>query len=193
MNRTAALVVIDVQKGFDDPRIPVQRNNPDAERNIARLLDAWRTAGQPVVHVQHMSRFPESPLRPGQPGNDFKPEAAPQTGEPVFQKQVNSGFIGTGLEQWLREKGISTLVLAGLTTDQCVSTTARMAANLGFTTYVVGDATATYERTGYDGSRYSAEEVHRVELASLHEEFATVLLTEEAIRKLAQSERTSAL
>jgi nicotinamidase-related amidase len=192
MNRTSALVLIDVQKGFDDPRMGSDRNNPEAERNIARLLGAWRDAGQPVVHVQHMSRFPESPLRPQQPGNEFKPEAAPQTGEPVFQKQVNSGFIGTGLEQWLRERGVSTVVLAGLTTDHCVSTTARMAANLGFTTYVVEDASATFERTGHDGRRYSADEVHRVALASLHEEFATVLRTEDAIGQLAQSQRVSA-
>lgn len=192
MNQTTALVVIDVQKGFDDPRMGANRNNPEAERNIARLLQAWRDAGRPVLHVQHMSRFPESPLRPQQPGNDFKPEAAPQAGEPIFQKQVNSGFIGTGLEHWLRENGISTVVLAGLTTDHCVSTTARMAANLGFTTCVVEDATATFERTGPDGRRYPADEVHRVALASLHEEFARVLRTEDAIGELAQSERVSA-
>ena len=192
MNETAtALILIDVQKGFDDPRMGANRNNPEAERNIARLIERWRSSGQPVLHVQHMSRHPESPLRPQQPGNDFKPEAAPHPGEPIFQKQVNSGFIGTGLEEWLHGKGIATIVLAGLTTDHCVSTTARMAANLGFTTYVVADATATFERTGHDGRRYSADEVHRLALASLHEQFATILQTDEAINKLAESQPLS--
>lgn len=192
MKQIAALVLIDVQQGFDDPHMGANRNNPQAERNIARLLETWRTAGQPVVHVQHMSRFPESPLRPQQPGNEFKPEARPEKGEPVFQKQVNSGFIGTGLEQWLRENGINAVVLAGLTTDHCVSTTARMAANLGFTTYVVADATATFQRKGFDGRCYSADEVHSLALASLHEEFATVLNTDEAIDDVAQQRTASA-
>jgi nicotinamidase-related amidase len=173
LSQGTALLLIDVQQAFDDPRWGA-RNNPDAERRIAELLDGWRCTGRPVIHVQHMSREPGSPLRPGHSGNAFKPEAAPLPGEPVFQKQVNSAFIGTALEQHLREHGIDTLVLAGITTDHCVSTTARMAANLGFVTIVVADATATFERVGHDGERYTAEQMHRLALASLHGEFATV-------------------
>jgi nicotinamidase-related amidase len=173
LSHNTALLLIDVQQAFDDPRWG-SRNNPNAERRIADLLDGWRTTRRPVIHVQHMSTEPGSPLRPGLPGNAFKPEAKPLPGEPVFQKQVNSGFIGTALEQHLREQGIGTVVLVGITTDHCVSTTARMAANLGFTTIVVEDATATFERTGHDGERYTAEQMHRLALASLHGEFATI-------------------
>jgi nicotinamidase-related amidase len=180
----AALVLIDVQQGFDDPRWGA-RNNPDAERNIAALLAAWRGSRRPVIHVQHMSRVPGSPLRPDQPGNALRPEAAPLPGEPVFQKTVNSAFIGTGLEAHLRAAGIDTLVLAGLTTDHCVSTTARMAGNLGFTTIVVSDATATFERTGPDGAHYDAEQMHRAALASLHGEFATVQPTDDVLGEIA--------
>ena len=121
-----------------------------------------------------MSQNPLSPLRPQGPGNAFKPEAMPVQGEPVIQKTVNSGFIGTALEEHLRNAGIRTLVIAGLTTDHCVSSTVRSAANLGFEVTVVGDATATHERTGPDGVHYTADQMHGAALASLHGEFGQV-------------------
>jgi nicotinamidase-related amidase len=178
-----ALLLIDIQQGLDEPRWG-KRNNPEAERNIAALLAAWRKTHRPIIHVQHMSQVPGSPLRPGLPGNAFKPEALPAPGEPVFQKTVNSAFIGTPLESHLREKKIQDLVIIGLTTDHCVSTTARMAANLGFNAIVVSDGTATHDRTGPDGTKYSADQIHKSELASLHGEFATVRRTDEVLAEL---------
>ncbi|MEM8529692.1 MAG: cysteine hydrolase family protein [Chloroflexota bacterium] len=170
------LLLIDVQKGFDDPSWG-RRNNPQAEEQIVHLLELWRTTRRPVIHVQHMSTEPDSPLRPGQPGNAFKPFARPQSDERIIQKQVNSAFIGTNLEEQLHQNGWDTLVIVGLTTNHCVSTTTRMAGNLGFTTYVVADATATFDRTGPDGQYYRAEDIHNISLASLHNEFATVVDT----------------
>lgn len=169
----AALLLIDVHQGLDDPRYGA-RNNPGAERCIADLLAAWRATGRPVIHVQHLSLEPESPLRDGAPGIAFKPETLPAGDEPVFPKHVNSAFIGTGLEAYLRAEGIEALVVAGITTDHCVSTTVRMAGNLGFAVTVVEDATATFERRGPDGIHFSADLMHRAALASLHGEFATV-------------------
>ncbi len=169
----AALLLIDVQQGLDHPRWGA-RNNPDAERRIADLLVAWRAAGRPVIHVQHLSVEAASPLRGDAPGHAFKPEALPAEGEPVFQKHVNSAFIGTDLEAHLRTNGIEELVVAGLTTDHCVSSTVRMAGNLGFQVTVVEDATATFERRGPDGTHYSADIMHAVTLASLAGEFAAV-------------------
>jgi len=175
-----ALLLVDIQQGLDDPKWGA-RNNPNAEQQIAALLAAWRRAKWPVIHIQHMSQRPASPLRPNLPGNAFKPEAMPLEGEPVFQKTVNSAFIGTPLEDHLRREGIRSLVIVGLTTDHCVSTTVRMAGNLGFDVVVVEDATATFERTGPDGVRYSADQMHRIALASLHDEFATVVSTRDLI------------
>ena len=182
----AALLVIDVQKGLDDPGQGA-RNNPDAEKRIAELLAAWRAAGKPVIHVQHMSTEPQSKLRPGLPGNAIKEEALPVAGEPLFQKKVNSAFIGTDLESYLRSKGIQSLVVVGLTTAHCISTSVRMAANLGFDVTVVADATATHARPGVDGMTYSPELIHNVELAALKDEFATIRNSRELLAEVDES------
>ncbi len=175
-----ALLLIDVQQGLDDPRHGA-RNNPDAERRIAELLAAWRAAGRPVIHVQHASLEPGSLLREGLPGHAIKPEAMPLPGEPVFRKHANSAFIGTNLEAHLRANGIEELVVVGLTTDHCVSSTVRTGGNLGFTISVVEDATATFERRGPDGTHFSADIMHGAALASLHLEFGIVRSAEEVL------------
>ena len=132
----------------------------------------------------NIAKEPGSPLRPGVSGNEIKKIAAPLPQEPVLSKNVNSVFIGTNLEARLRKNEVSTLVIVGLTSDHCVSTTARMAANLGFNTYVVSDATATFDRTGPDGRTYPAEDVHAVNLTSLNGEFATIIDTQTLLKHL---------
>ena len=179
----AVLLLIDIQNGFDEPYWG-PRNNPAAEANAARLLAAWRRAGRPVAHARHDSVNPRSPLLPGQCGNEHKPAVRPIDGEAVFPKNVNSAFIGTALEQWLRENGHSTVLITGLTTDHCVSTTTRMAANLGFRALLVADACATHDRTGADGTVYPAQTVHDLALASLNGEFAEVVNTDDLLTPL---------
>ena len=171
-----ALLVIDMQKGFDDPAWG-PRNNPAAEANVAALIEMWRWAGAPIIHVHHDSPAPGGRMRRGSPGHAPKPEAAPGEGEPIHHKCVNSAFIGTGLEAELRAAGVTTVVITGLTTNLCVSTSARMAGNLGFRTLVVADATATFDRAHIDGSPRPAEEVHRAALSDLQEEFAQIVDT----------------
>ncbi len=178
------LLVIDVQQAFNDPSWGT-RNNLAAETNIAALLSSWRKMRRPIIHVQHRSLRPESLFHPDRPGFQAKAEAEPLPGELVIYKEVNSSFIGTHLEQHLRAKNANTLVLVGLTTDHCVSTTARMAGNLGFTTYIVSDATATFDRCGPDGKVFSATQMHETALASLHGEFATVVNRAEILAMLA--------
>lgn len=172
-----ALLLVDLQQGFDEPYWG-QRNNLSAEANIARLLAAWRKRSLPIIHVQHSSTNPSSPLHPDNSGFAFKPEAAPLEGEVVFVKNFNSAFIGTELESYLREHGSDSLVIAGLTTDHCVSTTTRMAGNLGFAAQLVSDGTATFERTDIEGEPLSADVIHNIHLASLHGEFCTVVTTD---------------
>lgn len=172
----AGLIAIDVQQGFDGAGWG-RRNNPDMEANGRALIAAWRATGRPLIHARHDSTARGSPLAPGQSGNDFKSGFEPLSGELVVSKTVNSAFIGTDLESWLRRAGISQLVLFGIATDMCVSTTARMAANLGFDVVVAADACHTWNQAGHDGRWIEAELIHRANLASLHTEFARVVST----------------
>ena len=177
-----ALLIVDVQRAIDDPSWGDDRNNPDAEANIARLLERWRERGWPVVHIRHASREPRSTYRRGQPGFEFKDEVLPRDGETIVEKQTNSAFIGTDLERQLRAAAIATLVITGVITNNSVEATARMAGNLGFDTYVVSDATATFGRRDYDGRWRTADEVHAMSLANLDGEYARIVTTREVLQ-----------
>ena len=182
----ATLVVIDVQRAIDDPSWARwgDRNNPDAEVKIARLLQAWRTSGRPIVHVRHESPDPNSTYCPGQPGAEFKPEVAPAPDERVVVKHTANAFIGTTLERQLRGAGAQALVLVGVITNNSVEATARMAGDLGFDCWVVSDATATFARPDSDGILRSAAEVHAMSLANLDGEYARIATTEEILARL---------
>ncbi len=179
MSNHATLLLVDVQQGID--QIANGRNNPAAEDNIAALLSAWRANNRHVVHVRHSSQESGSPLRPDTPGFAYKKCAVPVAGEMQVTKSVNSAFIGTDLQQYLNDQSVSSLVIVGLTTDHCVSTTVRMAANLGFEVTLVADATATFPRQGPDGKHHSAETMHSINLASLNGEFCRVLTTADVL------------
>ncbi len=179
---TATLLLIDIQRGLDDPKYG-PRNNPDAEANTARLLERWRDSGRPLIHIQHLSTSPTSSLRPGQEGVEIKPEVAPISGERVVTKQVNCAFIRTDLEAMLRRDGATPLVITGLTTNHCVETTARVAGDLGFSPIVVSDATAAHDRTGPDGTVWPAETIHAVALTSINGEFAEIASTEDILAR----------
>jgi nicotinamidase-related amidase len=171
-----ALILVDIQQAFDDIDYwGGQRNNPDAELRASELLQLWREHGLPLFHIQHCSSTLTSPLHETHPGNRFKEMVTPAEGEPVIQKNVNSAFIGTDLQARLDDAKITTLVIVGLTTDHCVSTTTRMAGNLGYETFLAADATATFNKKGTNGQNYSAELIHETALASLNDEFATVV------------------
>ncbi len=178
-NDNPALLLIDIQKGFDDVVYwGGQRNNPDAENRAAELLKIWRENKLPIFHIQHCSTTPTSLLYETHPGNAFKDIVKPLDGEPVIKKNVNSAFIGTTLKQQLDKTKINKLIIVGLTTDHCVSTTTRMAGNLGYETFLVSDATATFNKKGMDGQNFTAELIHETALASLSNEFAKIITTE---------------
>ncbi|ALQ67104.1 cysteine hydrolase family protein [Bacillus thuringiensis] len=182
MTNQIALIIIDVQKAFQLPYWG-QRNNLFAEENMRMLLEEWRKRKRPVFHIQHVNKEnAQSMFYEGVETVNFKEEVQPLPGEVVIQKSVNSAFIGTNLEEQLRKNKCNAVVIVGLTTNHCVETTTRMAGNLGFTTYLVSDATATFNRKGLDGKEYSAEDIHNMTLVNLHEEFATIVTTKEALK-----------
>ncbi|MEM6294997.1 MAG: cysteine hydrolase family protein [Myxococcota bacterium] len=179
--RTEALLLVDVQVGFSDTDHWGPRNNPGAEANIRALLEDWRHRDAPVVLVQHDSVEPNSPLRPGQPGNALQPWVEGPAALHV-RKTVNSAFIGTpDLDAWLRAQPIDAVAICGITTNHCCETTARMAANLGYRVRFVLDATYTHDRIGPDGDVHRAEAVARMTAANLHGEFAHVVRTADVL------------
>jgi len=178
--RNQALIIIDVQKAFDDKKWG-KRNNPNAEENIKKILELWREKGWLVIYIQHVSDNPASVFHPNNEGFAIKEIVKPIEGEIIIKKKVNSSFIGTNLEEHLKENKISTVVITGLTTPHCVSTTTRMSGNLGFNTYLISDATAAFGLKDQNDRYYDAETIHNISLATLHDEFATILTTEQLI------------
>ena len=135
----------DQQKGILQPRLG-RRNNPQAEERILDLLGFWRRSGRPVIHVQHLSREPDSVFWPGQDGVEFQQRFLPQDGEWLIQKQVPDAFCASGLEAQLRGAGVGQLIIVGVATHNSVESTARSAGNLGFDTWVAEDACFTFDK-----------------------------------------------
>ena len=174
IDRNTVLLLIDVQEGFKDP-IWGKRNNLCAEEKIAQLLNTWRISRRPIIHVQHLSQEDTSVFAPESAGVALQEFVRPADGELLVQKRVNSAFIGTELDCSLKERGATALVVVGFTTDHCVSSTVRMASNLGYRTIVVADGTATFERRSIDNQPVGPEIIHQIHLLSLQGEFAEVL------------------
>lgn len=163
---------------------PGQRNNPDAGQHIAALLAAWRTAKLPVVHVRHISRDARSVFAPGQDGAAFQRAFAPLPEEHVLEKNVPDAFVHGALERWLHMRAIGHLVIAGVSTNHSVESTARSAGNLGFRSTVLADATYAYAQPDYAGVWRSAQAVHLMSLANLDGDHAAVRTTAQVLAQL---------
>jgi nicotinamidase-related amidase len=178
--KNTALLLIDLQKAIDHPSWGM-RNNPQAETNIGRLLAHWRQKRMPIIHVRHVSRFPDSTYRDGQEGVEFKDIARPLSGEVIITKHVCTAFIGTDLEAKLRRMGSENVVIVGVITNNSVESTARICGDLGFNTIVVSDATFTFNKSDFSGRMHTAEEVHAMSLANLNGEYACIYTTDQVI------------
>jgi nicotinamidase-related amidase len=175
------LIVIDVQRGFDQADYWGPRDNPACETNIGRLVDRWTAAGDPVVLVRHDSGAddPGSPLTPGQEGNAFKDVVADVAPDLLVTKSTNSAFYGEpDLHAWLQANDAGEVVVCGITTNHCCETTARMAGNLGYDVRFVIDATHAFDGTALDGEVIPAATIAKVTAANLHGEFAQVVTTD---------------
>ncbi|MBX7247444.1 MAG: cysteine hydrolase [Caulobacteraceae bacterium] len=181
---STVLIPIDMQRAFDAPPWP-RRWNPAVDENGQALLAAWRRAGAPIIHVRHDSVEPGSTLALGAPGNALRPGFEPREGEPLVSKSVNAAFIGTDLDLRLRRMGASRLVLFGISTDMCVSTSSRVASNLGWQVTLVEDACDCFDLPDPRGGTLRAEDVHAAHVATLGAEFCQVMRTAEAVQAIA--------
>ena len=181
-----ALVVVDVQQGFDDAGFWGPRDNPGCDAAVEELVGTWASSGRPVVVVQHASADPRSPLHPSSPGHALKPYLTDALAQApaalVVTKSVNSSFHGSpDLDAWLRAQRLEGIVVCGITTNHCCETTARVGGNLGHDVLFVVDATHTFDRSAPDGSVVRAAEQFRVTATNLHGEFATVVTTRDLL------------
>jgi nicotinamidase-related amidase len=180
IKKNPALLLVDIQKAFLEKDYPgLIRNNEHAEFICGKILKKWRTLDLPIIHVRHSSTNPESKLHKSRPGFEFNDYVTPLETEMVLTKEVNSAFIGTNLENILIKSHIDTLVIVGMTTNHCISTTVRMSGNLGFDTYLISDSTACYNTKGINGEIIDCNTIYNSALASLQEEFATVIDSKE--------------
>ena len=180
IKKNPALLLVDIQKAFLEKDYPgLIRNNEHAEFICGKILKKWRTLDLPIIHVRHSSTNPESKLHKSRPGFEFNDYVTPLETEMVLTKEVNSAFIGTNLENILIKSHIDTLVIVGMTTNHCISTTVRMSGNLAFDTYLISDSTACYNTKGLNGEIIDCNTIYNSALASLQEEFATVIDSKE--------------
>ena len=178
---STALIVVDVQKGFDDEEFWGPRNNPECEDNVERLIAAWREQDWPIVFVRHSSTHPSSPLAPSSPGYAFKDMI---TGEPdlLITKTVHSAFYGdVDLDAWLTEHEISGVAVCGIQTNMCCETTARMASDLGYEMIFVIDATHTFDLATSTRKVHMARQISRFTALTLEADFGNVMRTAELV------------
>ena len=176
----AVLLPIDMQQAFDEPGWP-RRWNQAVDANGLALIAEWRRHGRPIIHVRHDSVIPGSSLAPGQPGNAFRPGFGPQDGEALVTKSVNSAFIGTDLDLRLKRLGARHVVVFGISTDMCVSTTVRTGANLGWDMILVPEACDCFDLPDGQSGTIPAEQIQAAHVATLAFEFATVMGLDELI------------
>ena len=162
-----ALLIIDIQDFyFPGGKSPLV--NPEAaSANAAKILGAFRAAGDPVVHVRH--EF--------EPGGSIHASVAPVEGEKVFTKTQVSCFNGTEILAHLKKLGVEKLVIVGMQTHMCLEAATRAAHDLGFECVVVGDACATRDLE-FGDRKVQAADVHASTLATLNRTYATVMDTE---------------
>lgn len=179
----AALIVIDVQ-AFYFPGGFAPLVGPEAASARARqLIECFRAAGRPVIHVQHLPEGVDSPDPTGiEPQYRIHADVLPKPGEKVVGKHHANSFRDTELLAFLRELGVNKLVIAGMQTHMCVEAAVRAAADSGFEVTVAHDACATRDLS-FGGETVPAAQVHAAALAAMNGSYATVISTAEICGK----------
>ncbi|MCJ1248076.1 phospholipase C type enzyme [Trapelia coarctata] len=165
----SALVIIDAQEEYSSGLLAVS-NAPSSSAAIASLLEKYRAANAPLVHILHQVPEGAPVFTPGKPLAEEMDVVKAKQGEKVIRKQHPGSFAGTELQEWLDGKGVKKVVLAGYMAHVCVSTTARQAAELGYDVVLAEDAIGDRDIPGMSG-----EEVTKAALLELSDAFGTVV------------------
>lgn len=175
-----ALVIVDIQRDyFPGGRMPLHEPEAAAAK-AGQVLEAFRASGEPVVHMQHLSRAGGGFLEEGTEGAEIMAPVTPRDGEAVISKRAPNSFLGTDLEQHLRDLAVDEVVVAGMMTSMCVDATTRAGADLGFKMTLVPDACAA-PPLEYGGRQVPAEDVHASFVAALGQFYATVTPADELV------------
>lgn len=180
LSEKSVLVIINAQVGLLDAT-QEGRNNSKAEENIELLLSHWRKARRPVAHIKHISDSPGSVFFRKSSGSEILPSISPGQGEGIFEKTKASAFADTSLLDWLSGIEVESLFFVGFTANECIDASAKDAAALGLTSYVVGDATAVFDMRGYDGKLIKAERLHKLTLANINAYSSRVIQTSDVV------------
>jgi nicotinamidase-related amidase len=176
-----ALVIVDIQNDYFPGGAHPLVEPEAAAKNAGRLLEAFRQAGEPVLHIQHVWDADDAEfMRPGTDGVELHPSVAPADGEPVIQKAHPNSFLATPLEAELRTRGVEHVVVCGMMTSMCVDATVRAAVDLGFEATVAHDACATCDLE-FAGDSIPARHVHGAFLAALGDGYAAVSPTSDLL------------
>jgi nicotinamidase-related amidase len=175
----STLVMIDCQNTYTYGTMELEGVQAALDEGAA-LLDRARSAGIPIIHVQH-SDGPGSLYDIEGESGAIVTRVAPRDGEPVVVKQYPNSFVETDLDEKLKAVGAGNLVIAGFMTHMCVNSTARGAFNLGYAPTVVASATATRALPGLGDAVVPAESLQAASLAALADLFAVVAADTAAI------------
>jgi nicotinamidase-related amidase len=179
-NDNPALILVNFQLGFlEQSYWGYNFSTPNMFSNSRKILEIWRELGLSVIHVQHHSEDPDSPLHPEKETVNFSPEFNPKNDEKVIIKKSQSIFFNNDLQEYLIAKNIKKLVFIGFRTNVSISTSIRVARDMLFEPYIVSDATCTFDKIGFDGIKYPAEILHQSELTSLRLESANIITTQQ--------------
>ena len=176
-----ALLIVDIQNDyFLGGAFPLV--GPEEAAEAARgVLDAFRSRGEPVVHVRHVATEPDAGfMRDGTDGAEIHALVAPTGGERVVVKSAPNSFLDTGLHDTLRADGIDELVVVGMMSSMCVDATVRAAADLGFRVTVAHDGCAAPDLR-FGNTHVPGESVHAAFMAALDGTYATVVDSEELL------------
>ncbi|MCW2592899.1 MAG: isochorismatase [Mycobacterium sp.] len=172
----STLVLIDCQHTYTQGVMELDGVAAALEQ-AATLLERARSAGIPIIHIQH-SDGPGSLYDVEGESGAIVAQVAPREGEPVVVKQYPNSFVQTDLDDRLKALGASNLVLAGFMTHMCVNSTARGAFNLGYAPTVVAAATATRSLPDVYGKPLPANLIQDASLAAMSDLFAIVVADE---------------